>query len=238
MNRILIASGCALLISVAVKSQELSLDDVLIKYYQASAMENLQKMNTVTVTGTIVQQDLMPFRIVKVRPDKYLLEFDAVDITAYLAYDGQTAWMTAPWTGNPKPQEMPPDRKGEMKVRADFDGILYHWKDKGVTLELIGRETTDSLDAYRIKLIRVDGGTENYFIDARDFLLKKRTYMRKIRGQDVEVQMFYLDYRKQDGIPFPFVTRILTNQFAQEYQADSVEFNLPVNGNIFKMPEK
>jgi|GEM_PF-3257543 len=89
---------------------------------------------------------------------KYLLEFDIQDITGFQGYDGQTAWSTAPWTGNPKPQVMPDDRDRNLRSRADFDGLLYNWKEKGHSVELVGRDTVENVQAFKLKVAKKDGG--------------------------------------------------------------------------------
>ncbi|MBL7138996.1 MAG: hypothetical protein ISS17_09505 [Bacteroidales bacterium] len=86
------------------QAQELTLDEIMERYYAASRMEKLQEVNTIIMTGLRVQQDIMPLKIIRKRPNLFLMEFDVADLTAYQAYDGENAWMTAPWTGNAAPQ--------------------------------------------------------------------------------------------------------------------------------------
>ena len=152
MKKIFALLGLLFILTSAVRSQEINLDELLQKYFKAAAYDKLQKVNTIISYGTLVQQDLMPIKIVRMRPDKYLQEFDVADMTAYQAYDGSTAWMTAPWTGNPRPQPLPDDRLKDIKVKADFNGLLFHWKAKGEVVELAGTDTVDNTLAYKIKV--------------------------------------------------------------------------------------
>jgi hypothetical protein len=160
MKKAALIIGILSLTGSSVFSQEMKLDEILDKYYKAGGLDKLQKVQTITMTGTMVQQDAMPVKIIKMRPDKYLMEFDVADITAYQAYDGKTAWMTAPWTGNPKPQVMPEDRVKDLKPRTDFDGLLFNWQAKGHKAELVGNDSLIDNLAYKIKLTRNDGGIE------------------------------------------------------------------------------
>ena len=219
-------------------SQELTLDEILRNYYQAGNFDKLKQVNSVIMTGSIVQQDMMPVKIIRVRPDKYLMEFDVADLTAYQAYDGHTGWMTAPWTGNAAPQVMPAERLNDLKNRADMDGVLVNWKEKGHLLELIGKDSVNGIMAYKIKVTRKDGGIEYNFIDAREFMLVKRVSTRMAAGKELMVENFYRDYRKTEGIPFAFTLETNNAGRVNEIQFESVELNKPVDLKIFSMPGK
>ena len=220
-------------------AQDLSLDDLLLKHYKAMGFENLQTVNTIIMTGTMIQQDAMPVKIIRKRPDQYLMEFDIQDITAYQGYDGQTAWWTTPWTGNPKPQLMPEDRAREMKTRADFDGLLYNWKAKGHTVEIVGRDSVEKAPVYKLKITKKDGGTEFLFMDAAKFIILKRLYHRMVRGQEVAMENYFRDYRPVQGVMFSFTQD--TQYGGQPYnslQLDAIELNKPVDARVFSMSEK
>ncbi len=219
-------------------AQEASLNEVLEKYYKASGYDLLQKVNTIIVSGTITQNDVMPVRITRMRPDKFFMEFDVADMTAYQGYDGTTGWMTAPWTGNAKPQPMSGDRLTDIKNRADFDGLLFNWQVKGHKAELEGTDTVNGSPAYRIKLTRADGGVEFYFIDCSSYLQVKRRFTRVIRGQEVIMEGYALDFRKVEGIPFAFTQE--NHMGGQRYntlQLETVELNKPVEEKNFTMPK-
>jgi hypothetical protein len=239
MKKHILLLGLLFLIPSMLKATDPTLEEILLKYYKATGLEKLLTIKTVEMTGSLIQQDIMPLKVIKMRPDKFKMEFDVQDITAYQVYDGKTAWMTAPWTGNPKPQPMSADRAKDLRSRADFDGILFNWQAKGHHAELVGRETLDSLSAYKIKLTRDDGGIEYYFIDASDFLLKKRISYRKGRDKDVVIENFYSDYRNVEDVMFNFVTETaMDGQIVSKSQFETIKLNLPVDETIFNMPAK
>jgi len=236
-KRLFFLSFFCVIVSGAI-AQELTLEQILEKYYKAGKFDKLSKVNTIIMTGSIVQQDLMPVKIIRVRPDKYMMEFDVADMTAYQVYDGQTAWMTAPWTGNAAPQVMPAERTTDLKNRSDMDGVLVNWKEKGHALELAGKDTVNGLSVYKIKVTRKDGGIEYHFIDGSGFLLQKRLSYRKAGGKELKVENFYHDYREVEGIPFAFTLETNNAGRVNEIQFESVEINKPVDMKIFAMPLK
>jgi hypothetical protein len=229
--------GLFVSIASGLMAQELTLEEIMEKYYQAGSFDKLSQVKTIIMTGSLVQQDLMPVKIIRVRPDKYMMEFDVADMTAYQVYDGYNAWMTAPWTGNAAPQLMPAERVIDLKNRADMDGVLFNWKEKGHALELAGKDTVNGILVHKIKVTRKDGGIEYNFIDISGFMLLKRLSFRKAGGKEVQVENYYRDYRKVDGIP-AFAVETNNAGRVNEIQLESVELNKPVDLKIFIMPEK
>ena len=237
-KNVFLTVGMVMLFSMAW-AQDPSLDFILSACYKTMGFDSLQKVNTITMAGTIIQQDAMPVKMIRMRPDRFLLEFDIQDITAYQGYDGQTAWWTTPWTGNPKPQAMPADRAAELKGRADFDGLLYNWKAKGHTVELTGRDTVEQAPVYKLKVTKKEGGVEYLFIDATKFLVLKRMYYRIVRGKEIAMEIYFRDYRAIHGILFAFTQD--THYSGQPYnslQFETVELNKPVEASMFSMPAK
>ena len=219
-------------------AQEPGIEVILSGHYQASGLEKLKNVNTIVMSGTIIQNDAMPVKIIRKRPDQYLMEFDVMDMTTYQAYDGTRAWSTAPWTGTAKAQPMPEDRARDLKSRADFDGILVDWKTKGHLVEYSGIDTVDNLQVYHLKVTKSDGSVENLFVGTRDYLLKKRSYIRMSRGKEVVVENIFLDYRQVDGIPFSYKQETyFGGQLYNTLQLDEVLLNEPVDSKIFSMPE-
>jgi len=239
MKKIFMLAGLLFIMPSAVISQELKTDDIILQYYKASSFDKLQKVTTIVSSGTIVKQDRMPIKIIRMRQDKFLQIFDVADITCYSGYDGTTAWMRVPYTGNPKPQLMPGDAATDIMIKADFDGLLFHWKAKGEQLELSGRDSIGDNLAYKLKLTRKDGGTEFYSIAVKSGLLLKREYTRMIRGKEVKMEVFYRDYREVEGIPLAFtIESQMGGQPNNTIVFDSIVLNEQLDAKLFEMPSK
>jgi hypothetical protein len=237
MKRIFIMACAIFFCFLMINAQEMKLGEILDNYYKVNGIAKLETIQTIIMKGTLVQQDIMPLKIIKMRPNKYLMEFDVADITAYQAFDGTTAWMTTPWTGNPKPQLMPEDRAKTMINTADFDGLLVKWKAKGHSTEFAGMDSVEKVPVYKIKLTRKDGGIEYYFIDTKSYLLQKRISYRMMRGKEVQVENFFHDYKAVDGIMFPFtIDGSIDGQHYSSNQYDTIELNKTVDAKLFEMP--
>ena len=228
--------GIFFLLLFSSNAQDLKLDEIISKYYKASEMEKLQNVNTVIMTGLRVQQDIMPLKIIRKRPNLFLMEFDVADLTAYQAFDGEVAWSTAPWTGNAAPQHLPESRTRDLMYQADFDGLLYNWKEKGHHLELERIDTVETELAFKIKLIRADSAIQYYLIGTKDFLLKKQVSYRTFRGEEITIENYFRDYRYVDGIPFAFVIETQYPGRSVSMEFDEIKLNEPVEDEFFGMP--
>lgn len=237
MKRVFSLTFVILMTALMAQAQDKELEKILSKHYQAMGLDNLRKVNTIVMTGTMVQQDAMPVKIIRMRPAGYLMEFDIQDITAYQGFDGTTGWWTTPWTGNPKPQLMPEDRARDLRSKSDFDGILFNWKAKGHLVELTGHDTVENLLVYKLKVTKKDGGVEFLFIDTAKFILQKRMYSRTVRGKEVAIENFFRDYRPVQGILFSYTQdTYFGGQPYNSLQLDSIILNDPVEYKIFSMP--
>lgn len=228
-----------LLAGLNAAAQEPVLEKILTAHFRAMEMEKFITINTMEIRGLMIQQDAMPVKILRKRPDLFIMEYDVMDMTTYQGYDGDTAWMTMPWTGSTKPQILSGDRAGDMKIRADFDGVLHGWQEKGFNLEADGIDTVDHQTAWRLKLTKPDGNHEFLFIDQNSHLLVKRLYHRMIRGKEATMEIFFRDYRQVNGIPFAFIQD--THYDGQPYnslQVDSVKYNEPLDDRQFRIPRK
>jgi outer membrane lipoprotein-sorting protein len=226
-------------VSSRLIAQELKLEEILANYYKTMGYEKLKNLKTIISTGSMTRQDIMPVRIIKMRPDKYRMEYEVQDVAALQVFDGQKAWWTTPWTGNSAPQVMPEDRTKDMKNRSDFEGNLYNWQAKGHSLELAGLEKMDSIQAYKLKLTRKDGVVEYYFIDAMKFLIHKQLSYRQMQGKDVAIEVYFKNYKNVDGIIFAFLTEsFMGGQPLSVVEYETIELDKPVNEKIFDIPAK
>jgi hypothetical protein len=240
MKKLFILVGVLLIAASTTTAQELNLDQVLDKYYKANGFDKLQNVKSIIMTGSTTTWVVMPAKTYRVRPNKYRMERDVNDITGLTVYDGKTGWITAPWSKNPNPQVVAEPNLSELKIQADFDGLLYNWREKGHKVDLVGLEKLGNSDVYRIKVTRSDNIIEYYLIDSKSFLIQKKLGTRNVKGKDLKIDITFSDYRNIDGVMFPF--DIMNNSEGQpssaETQYETIEVDKPVDDNLFIMPVK
>jgi hypothetical protein len=128
-----------------------------------------------------------------------------------------------------------------MRYSADFDGALIDYKEKGHTVELVGREKADGKEVYHLKVTMKGGDVQqHYYIDADTGIeLKTSTDVDLGTGQRQPLVTEMSDYRQIDGIMIPHTVRQLLNgKPVVQMTIDTVEFNPPIDDALFRMPKK
>ena len=144
---------CFSWLAPGISAQELKLDDVLAKYYQSSGLDKENSWQTLIYSGkTISEGSEYPYRMYIKRPGKVRTEIEIQRTKMIRAWDGKTAWSITPWEGSLDPQDLTPDESKDLKYHGDIEGPLYHWKEKGYTAELAGKEELEGTPVYNIRL--------------------------------------------------------------------------------------
>ena len=159
--------------------------------------------------------------------------------TLVQAYDGHTAWTIDPFSGPPVPRVMPPAQARNVAAGADMDGPLIDYAAKGNQVTLSGMDTLNGRPEYRIAVTAADGLHDTYYIDARTFLKSHWEGQREMNGKPVVFESYFGDYRRVNGVMFPFRIDSDTkgNPGGQHLRFTSIETNVPVADARFQMPD-
>ncbi len=128
---------------------------------------------------------------------------------------------------------------------------LINYKEKGFTVELLGKSKVDKVECFKIKLISKDGEASLFFIDATTFLLKQIEVSGKqissilgIRGGPMgdmmggrmdkqKMNLLYQSYTEVGGVKFPSKLTIQLGASDIDIENSSIEINEPVNKKWF-----
>ena len=239
MFRILLTILAALvLLPPAARAQ--TVDEIIAKNVAAlGGMGKLKSVETRRMTATFKSVSLQAdVRHENKRPDKVREEFILQGLTAVSAYDGQTGWRVDPFQGRKDPELLSADDTKDLQVDADIDGPLVDYKPKGSTAELVGHDSVEGTDCYKIKLTLKNGDVRYYYLDADSYMVIKLETQTMIRGSLQEGETYYGDYEKVDGVYYPFAL-----EFGQKGQPDralvsveKVEVNVPLEDARFTVP--
>jgi len=182
----------------------------------------------------------MPFVVEFKKPDKIRLEFTMQGMTAIQAFDGETGWAILPFMGKTEPEEMAEDQVKQLKDQADFEGVLVNYKEKGNTVELIGKEEVDGTPAYKLKVTRPDGDVDYLYLDEEYFVEFKTESTREIQGNEVTVATVLGDYKEVDGLLFPYSMEMSFDggDAQQVITIEKIELGVDLPDERFAMPEK
>ncbi len=122
----------------------------------------------------------------------------------------------------------------EQQSALDIQSALYNYKEKGSTIELVGNEKVDGVDAYKLKISRKDGKVGFYFIDKKtNWVIKTITKGKGPDGVEQDMETPYGDYKQNaDGFWFAYTTAFQGGNVAVTFE--KIETNIKIDENIFK----
>ena len=235
----------ALLAVLAPLASAETVDEIIAKNITArGGMEKLKAVKTTKATGKLVMGGgamEIPFTRVSQRPNAMRMDFTFQGITGTQAYDGKTAWQVMPFqTGKKDPEQSNAEQTKLLAEQADFDGPLVDWKAKGHAVELVGSESVDGADAFKLKVALKNGNVDYVYLDKETGLEVKTESKRSINGTEVESETKMSDYKEVEGLTVPFTMssgmKGAAEQAQQKIVLDKVEFNVPVVDSSFVMP--
>jgi outer membrane lipoprotein-sorting protein len=239
MRRLTFMTLAVFLFSVSLSAQ--SVDEIIAKNIQAhGGMAKLKAIQSIRITGDVDAGGMQAgFTQVYKRPMKMRVDISIQGLTLTQAYDGQNGWQVVPFTGKKDAEPMTAEDLNRVQEDADFDGPLLDYKQKGSTVELVGKEKVEGTDAYHLKVTLKNGGVRNLYLDADSFLEIKSVAKTTRRGTEIEIETTIGNYKEVEGVMFPFSVeqRAAGGQGpGQKLTFQKIEINVPVEDSIFKMP--
>jgi len=235
---LLVVLGAALLLPYGMPAQ--TVDEVIAKNIQAhGGMEKLKSIKTIRTTGKFSQGSFRAgFLEENKRPGKVREEALIQGLVQIQAYDGQTGWQVSPFGGRKDAELLSADDLKSLVMDADLDGPLVDYKEKGHKAELLGHDSVEGTDCYKIKLTLKNGDVRYYFLDADSFLEIKMENQSNIRGTVQFTENFYGDYEQVEGlfIALAYENGEKGNPVHTKYSVEKVEVNVPLDDALFAMP--
>jgi outer membrane lipoprotein-sorting protein len=235
------AAVAMLVVGVSSRTSAQTVDELLAKNYQSrGGLEKLKALTTMKMTGRISTGGAeMTITTWMKRPDLMRQEMEFQGQKLIQAFDGTRAWAVNPMMGTTDPIELPAAQADLIKTGADFDGALIDYKAKGNVLEIIGTDTIDGAKAIKLKVTKKTGAPLVVYLDATTGLERKMTTEIDQGGQKVAIETLMSNYKDVSGVQIPFSVQSNVNgQLAAQVTIESVEFNVPMEDSLFKMPAK
>ena len=237
------AAFVLIVLSAAAAAGAQTVDEIVAKNLQAKGgAEKWKSVNSVKMTGRITLQGTeLPLTVYAKRPNLNRQEIMLQDKRVVQAFDGTSAWVINPMMGGEEARELPKPAAETMRHSADFDGALIDYKQKGHTVELVGREKMDGKEVHHLKVTMKGGDVQqHYYIDAASGIeLKTSTDVDLGTGQKQPLVTEMSDYKQVDGIMIPHtVKQLLDGKPVVQMTIEKVEFNAPIDDGLFRMPKK
>lgn len=240
----------ALLLSMGSFAQAADVNEIITTYHEnIGGEEALKAIKGMKISAEVSQGPMtFPLEIVQQASGKQYTKatVQGQEIMQGV-FDGETLWNTNFMTM--KAEKAQAEQTANMKLNInDFPDSLIDYEEKGYSAELMGTETVDGEDAFKIKLtkepITVEGqekpNIEYYYFDAETMILvmtESEVNAGPMKGQMQQVKMS--DYQEVDGIYFPFsMTQSIKGQpaSASPVTINAIELNPTVDESVFAFP--
>jgi outer membrane lipoprotein-sorting protein len=153
------------------------------------------------------------------------------------AFDGEIAWFTNPQTGtvDEAPAEMQEySKKGALEMG---NSLLLDPEKFGASHEFKGKETIEGKEYLVLERAFESGDISTLFIDPQTYyVMRQRQMSMDLMGGESEQEIVFSDYKKVEGIPYPFSMTIY--QGGEELAIitmTEVKFNSGLEDSFFKM---
>lgn len=235
-------------LAVMAPAQAQTADEILASYFEnIGGLEKLKAVKGMKMTAKVNQQGMeIPLEIYQLSDGRQMtvINFQGKEMKQGV-FDGETLWSHNFMTM--KAEKSDAETTENFKLNSnDFPDAFIDYKDKGYTVELLGKETIDGAETFKIKLVKepitVDGKEEEdisfYFFDTENYVpiaVQSEVRMGPQKGITSEVTLS--DYQEVEGLYFPFsMTQGAKGQPGSPITIERIELNPTLEDTAFAFP--
>jgi len=224
---------CTLLSVQFVQAQ--TLDDIINKHIEAmGGRQKIMTLSTAFMSGTFTTPGSPSINIMVTK--KHLvgsrIDIDVNGTNNYQLITPTNGWIYTPVQGDKEPRPLAEDQFKAGLVQLDLHGPFIDHKEKGIKIEMAGKDTVDGSICYKLKVTSPNGYVVDYSIDSKSDLIVKTSTRVFQYGAWEDVITTYGDYRKNaDGFWFAYIFTNLRGTTKYE----NILANVTVNDDHFKI---
>ena len=223
--------------------------EIINAYHEnTGGMDAWKALEGLKFTGKLNQGGMeIPVEMVQSNSGVTYMKFAFQGLEMYQnVYDGETLWSTNQMTM--KPEKASAEDLSNYKLNLnDFPDALMGYEEKGYTVELVGTESFDGTDCYKIKLVTepmtVNGEEKEsisyyYFETESSILLGQENEILSGQGAGTVQQIKFSDYEEVDGLYFPFTMSMgVKDGLSFPINIESIEVNPELDKSALMFPE-
>lgn len=213
-------------------------DEIVKKYFEAlGGMDKISQIKTMYMENSVeIMGNTTTNTVSLINGKAYKSVFDFNGTQIIQVYTDTSGWSVNPMTGSSTPVPMSPEEYEVGKNNIFAAGQLFDYASRGYTVHLLGRDSINGKNAYKLNLISADSTASTLYIDPETYYLVRAE--KEINGQ--QTTMDFSNYKKTDvGFVMPFTTELsLPQGISLTINTTKIEINNDIDPSIFKMPEE
>lgn len=208
-------------------------DEIIDKHVTAvGGLDSWKKVNSMVSTGTLqIQSAEIALSQTILNNKGSRLDISAMGMNGYQIVTPTAGWNFMPFQGQKAPEPITADDLKESQDQLDIQGSLLDYKTKGHSVELLGTEDIEGVEAHKLKATLKNGKVQTIFFDPKTFYVIRIVSKQKANGKEVDVTTNLSNYQKlPEGLVVPMSVALPFG----EWIITKIEVNKPVDENIFK----
>lgn len=232
----------------SLQAQEPTVDEIISNYLEnTGGIEAWKSINGYKMALTMNMNGMeIPIERVQFNDGKQYSKVSLQGMTMMQqVYDGEVLWNTN--FQSMKAEKADDETLQNFKLDInDFPDALIDYKEKGYTAELLGTETIEGAECYKVKVVkepRMNNGEQIddisfYYFEVESFVVIAVESEMKVGPMAGTVGIATMsDYQEVEGMYFPFsLTQGVKDGPSQTMTVQSIEFNPEIASEVFSFP--
>ena len=213
--------------------QAQSLDEIVTKHIDAiGGIEAWRKITSIRQEGTLQAQGAEVTVVRTILNGKGTRQdITVAGMTGYNILTPVAGWNYMPFQGQKEAEPMTDEDVKEGQSDLDVQDELVEYKQKGTTVELVGKDDVEGTECFKLLVTFKSGKTESIFIDPKSYYIIRQISKQKANGQEMDITYNFSNYQK---LPEGIVVALSISLPFGELKITKTEVNKPVDETIFK----
>ena len=229
--------------------QAQTVDEIIANYFEnTGGVAKWKALQGLKISAKVNQGGMeIPLEIVQLKDGRQFVMYSLQGKELKQGvFDGTTLWSTNFMTMKAEKSDAETTENFKQDI-GEFPDPFLMYKERGLTVELLGKETVEGSETFKIKLtkkpIKVDGvQTDNivfYYFDTENFVpLMMEAEIKSGQAKGMISQIKWSDYQEVGGLMMPFsMSQGVKDGGSQPLTITAYELDPKVDAAAFTFPE-